>query len=349
MSGELAIVSQSGESINFYDISSGEKTGHIDSLTAEPHELCFDAKRKLLYCSHAYHYGHYWKHGQNGHEISIIDTTTKKVVGTIDTRPARAPHGLILDNQGITLYASVEELPDNEGGGLIAIDLVSRKIVKTVASSSKPHWVVITKDAKKAYTCNKDSLFVSVLDLENERMVGKVDVPSCEQGSLSPDGRHAYFPSPSLKFGKNPADPRIIVVDTAIDQIVGDIKLERGALPTHVTSQGMILAGEYTYADEANGKKNAAWLAMYHPVTLKQIGAVEAGLWPLTIHSSPDGKTAMLSNTLDGTVSIVDLASRKEIKLLTVDPIQREGEEKSYHVGAHGMAFIGGKCGHGRE
>ena len=266
----------------------------------------------------------------------------KKVVDIIDTRPTKAPHGLILDQQKDTLYVSVEELPNQEsdGGGIIAIDLLIRKVIKTIPSAYKSHWFVMTPDAKKAYTCNKDASFISVIDLEREEMVGKIDVPGCEEPSMSLDGKYAYFPTPGFQFGKNPADPVIKVIDTATDQVLDDIKMDKSALSTHVGSRGTIFAGSYTCAVSGSATHTAdgAGLAMYHPETRQKLGEICAGVLPLTIRTSPDEKLGFLTSVTYGTVTVIDLESKTVLRTLEVDGKKRD--DKFMHVGAHGMAFI---------
>ncbi|KIW88915.1 uncharacterized protein Z519_10399 [Cladophialophora bantiana CBS 173.52] len=39
MSGTLAVVSQSGSSISFFDLGSGERTAYMTDIIPEPHEL----------------------------------------------------------------------------------------------------------------------------------------------------------------------------------------------------------------------------------------------------------------------------------------------------------------------
>ena len=338
MAGTLAVVSQTGQSLSFFDLAARERTIQITSLTAEPHELCRDPKRNVLYVSHAYRHGHYWTHEENAHEISVVDLATRKVTGMIDTRPARAPHGLAIDHQRDILYVSVEELPGEEGGGVIGIDLNTREIIKRIPSQFKSHWFTMTPDGKKAYTCNKVAPFISVLDLENERMTGKIDVTSSEEPSMSPDGRYAYFPTPGLQFGKNPVKPEIQVIDTTTDAIVRSIPLKSGAQSVHVGPLGTLLVGEYTFVEEGTTKSNSARLAVYEPKNWERVGEVEIGLWPLTIRCTPDEKTAFMTNIAHGTVSVIDLASKTVVKTLEVDT--KKVENKSIHVGAHGMAFI---------
>lgn len=337
----LAVVSQSGQALYFHDISTGQRTGCIKDLTAEPHELCHDTKRNLLYVGHAYRHGHYWNHGDNSHEISIVDVQTRKIVGQIDTHPARAPHGLVIDEPRDILYASVEELPGEGGGGVIGIDVSSRKIVKTVGSKAKTHWFLMTPDGKKAYTCNKTASFISILDLDKQVMTGTIPVDGCEEPCISPDGRYVYFPTPGMKWGSNPPQAAIQVIDTATDTIVKSIEVDAGLLSLHTTSLGSILSSHYHFspASTPNAPQyQAATLSMFDPHEYTKIGEVEIGILPLTIRSSPDGKTAFVANIVPGTVSVVDLTSMTVVRTIDVDLKPRS--DKQGHQGAHGMALI---------
>ncbi|MBA7490663.1 hypothetical protein ES702_01204 [subsurface metagenome] len=337
----LAVLSQSGQALYFHDIFTGQRTGYIENLIAEPHELCHDIKRNLLYISHTYRHGHYWAHGDNSHEISILDVETRKVVGEISTLPARAPHGLVIDETRDLLYVSVEELPGEEGGGIIGIDLSSRRIVKTVGSKFKTHWFVMTPDGNKAYTCNKTAPFISVLDLNNQKMTGTIPVDGCEEPCISPDGRYAYFPTPGMKWGLNPSQPAIQVIDTRTDTIVKSINVDAGMISLHTTVLGSILCAHYHFSPSSTPgepKYQAATLSMYDPHDYTKIGEVEIGLLPLTIRSSSDGKTAFVANIMPGTVSVVDLTSMNVVRTIDVD--QNPRSDKQGHQGAHGMALI---------
>ena len=113
------------------------------------------------------------------------------------------------------------------GGGarlrrrLVGIDLATWLVVKSISCKAPLHWFVVTPDGRKAYTANKQHAFISILDLEQERMTGTILVPEgCEEPDISPDGRLAYFPTPGLRFGHTPERTQVRVVDTKSDKIV---------------------------------------------------------------------------------------------------------------------------------
>ncbi|KAL8817879.1 MAG: hypothetical protein Q9191_008060 [Dirinaria sp. TL-2023a] len=340
MQGTLAVVSQSGESLSFFDLASGERTAHLPNLHAEPHELCFDAKRNLLYVSHAYRHGHFWVHGEYGHEISVIDGATKTCVDTIDTFPALGPHGLVLDESRDTLYVSVEELEKGKVGGLIEIDRQTRTITQKISSESKPHWFVMTPDGRKAYTCNKTQPFISIIDLHHTgggSFVGKIPVPSCEEPGISPDGKRAYFPTPGTTMGPAPANASIQVIDTATDKIIGSFPTGLGPQSVYVTALNTIMVGKYSF-DAATSAPGAGRLALYEAGTHALLGEVAVEKGPLTIRAAADGKTAFVANIFSGTVTVVDLVSMTVVRTLEVD--LTPDPAKNNHLGAHGMALI---------
>ncbi|KIX92309.1 uncharacterized protein Z520_12055 [Fonsecaea multimorphosa CBS 102226] len=336
MSGTLAVVSQSGSTISFFDLASGERTAYMTDLISEPHELLFDSKRNVMYCSHAYHHGHFWTHGDNRHQISVIDPDKKEVIDVIETKPALGPHGLVLDAERDILWSSYEEHETGSSGGVIGIDLETRKVIKQAESSTKTHWFVVTPDGKKAFTCNKTADFISVLDLYNERMIGKIETPGgSEECSISLDGKHAYFPTPGASLSNIPENPEVLVIDTATDKIVDRIPLEHPALSTYVAGDGKILVGEYLSAE---GSGFEGRLAVYDSQTHKLVGKTKIGSVPLTLRASPDGKLGFTANIFAGSVSVVNMSTVEVIKTLVVDT--ERSKFSNLCQGAHGMVHF---------
>ncbi|KAF2503358.1 putative surface layer protein [Lophium mytilinum] len=337
----LAVVSQSGESISFFNNITGEFTDRTENLAAEPHDLAYDSPRNLLYVSHTYSHGHYFAHGSICNTISVIDATTRKFTDAIELTPFGGPHGLSISPDNTILYATVETGFPN-GGGLIGINLASRTIVKSIPSDSRAHWFALTPDGKKAYTSNMNSPFISVLDLESEQLVKKIPVTGSSQGAVSVDGRFAYFPTPSAQM-KLEIQPTIEVVDTSTDEIVKTIPFDEGIGALHVTALGKILVVVYRLEEGASTaalKPKPGGLIVLDPTSFESIGEVEVGKFPLSLRSSPDGLTGYVANVFGGTVTVVDLESMSVRRTIDVDTKPRA--DKAFHQGAHGMALIRG-------
>src|SRR5476649_1765308 len=84
--------------------------------------------------------------------------------------------------------------------------------------------------------------------------------------------------------------------------------------------------------------KDEAMLAIVDPVSGNVLGRVPVGVGPHELVTSTDGKTAFASNYGTGpapgrTISMIDLASQKEVRRIDVSPLSRP----------HGLAFANGK------
>ena len=345
----LAAISQTGESLTFFPLSPtstsnpNQPTHHLPNLIPEPHELTHDPKRNILYLTHAYAHGWYGAHGEDGHAISVIDCGRKEVVDVIDISPAKGPHYALLDEGRDVLWACVEGGLEGEkahAGGIIGIDLATRKVIASIASGYKSHWFVATPDFRKAYTCNKDGGYISVIDLVGAKLVKQIPAPGGnEQPSISKDGRFAFFPTPTLTVGMREGYAGgfgISVVDTASDEIVRTIGTGWQVLTTHTTASGLLLAGLIMGRDaESDG---LAILSADAGEGYKELGRVVVGRGPLTVVSDEEGRRAYVANAMAGTVTVVDLERFEVVRTIEVDVTKKEG--KSMHVGAHGMALL---------
>lgn len=341
----LAVISQSGQTLNFFDPTTGHRTGQVADLIAEPHELCLDDRTGLLYISHTYQNGWYAGHGDFVSSISVFDCKFRAVVDVIDISPYLGPHYLLIDKQRNLLYASVEggiaeDTPDK--GGIIGIDLQTQEVVKRIASGHKSHWFVMTPDGSKAYTCNKEAGFISVIDLISERLLQTIAMPGgSEQPGISRDGSLAYFPSPAI--GAIGYDPCIKVIDTVSDKISQSFLLETGAVTVHVDSLDRLLVGLYRMeVDKFTSRPIPSYGGVacfnFTGLSYERTGTVETGLIPLTVLSHPNGDTTYASNVLSGTLSIIDVATMSVKSVLEVDTEKRK--DKAMHQGAHGIALI---------
>ncbi|WP_438289929.1 YncE family protein [Streptomyces sp. HUAS TT7] len=329
----LAVVSQSGPSVSFFDAASDQYLGSLETI-AQPHELCFDPTQRLLWCSITYSSGFYGANGGPRTQLTAIDPDTRSIVEVVDLAPELAPHGLALDTARGRLYVTVEGSADRTGG-VLAIDTRTRRPVGRIdAGTPGPHWVAIDAAGRTGYVTSKEARFVSALDLERGVLTAKVEVPGSEGIAVSPDGTHAFVAAPFLG-GAGSTTPGIKVIDITTASVVDTLPLEDAAMPVHLTSTGRLLAGEVRVEnDPASGGSRMApgRLTVFSADTHKRLGDVEVGLCPLTITSSPDGRLAYVACHASSTVDVVDLETLK-----TLNRIDHAALGES---GAHGLAYI---------
>ncbi|MET9799552.1 YncE family protein [Streptomyces sp. NPDC006368] len=337
----LAVVSQSGPAVVFFDAVTYDRLGEV-RVPYEPHELCFDAARRLLYCTITYRSGFYRANTGRARELVVIDPDERRAVEVVDLAPEWAPHGLALDPAGELLWVSVEArgaeegAPTAEEGALVALEAGSRKPVRRIpVGAPGPHWFVLTPDGRRAYTANKEAPFLSVVDLGAGVTDGRIAMPGGSEGiAVAPDGRYVYVAGPKGDGGGGGArgDGGVRVVDTATGAVVRTLPTEGPVLPVHVTSTGLVLAGELRGAAGGSppGGQGPGVLHVYEGDAVR--ARVPVGAFPLTITSSPDGRHGYVAAVSASTVTVVDLAAGAVAATLEVG---RPGEP-----GAHGMAYV---------
>jgi YVTN family beta-propeller protein len=291
----LIMIDKRGGFVRFFDPATLKEVSTLQ-LEAPPHELAISADHKTAYVP-LYGDGVYGNNPNPGHKIVAIDLTTRKVSGTIDVSPYQAPHGLQVDTNGL-LYASCDL-----SRKFLVIDPKSRTIQAAIDTEGTGHWAAVLPDGSKAYVANKnDRLFVSVIDLKARKMVGRVPMPKGTQGiTASPDGKRVI----AIDF----TDPQFYVIDTATDKIVDTVVVEKntiGPFRARYSPDGTILIT----ANHMNALANIFDARNLHaPQKTLTVGQQAFG-----IAFSADGKTALVSNHGDGTISVIDLTKNQVVQ-----------------------------------
>jgi YVTN family beta-propeller protein len=293
----LIMIDKRGGFVRFFDPVALTEVGALQ-LEGPPHELAISPDHKTAFVP-LYGDGVYGANPNPGHQIVMIDLTSRKVSGVIDVSPHRAPHGLQVDNNG-TLYASCDE-----SRKLLIIDPKTRAIQAAIDTVGTGHWAAVLPDGSKAYVANKnDRMFVSVIDLKARKMIGQVPMPKGTQGiTASPDGKRVI----AIDF----VDPKFYVVDTATDKIVDTITVEKnttGPFRARYSPDGSMLI-------TANHVDRLANIFDARNLRAPQ-KTVTVGPQAFGVAFTADGKTALVSNHGDGTISVIDVAKGQVTKSL---------------------------------
>jgi YVTN family beta-propeller protein len=156
-------------------------------------------------------------HGRNpnpGHLLCIFDLINRKHVGDIDLRPYIAPHTLRLGPDGL-IYITCEN-----SAVVAVIERRTHTVIDVIDSgSTNGHRLVIAPDGRRLYTENEEDGTVSIIDLPNRKLLGKVKTPRALAGiALSADGRTVV--------AVDDEEPTLFLIDTTSEEVVDTVRLE---------------------------------------------------------------------------------------------------------------------------
>ncbi len=284
----LFMVDKLGAHLRFFDPVTFREKSALE-VSANPHDFAFSADHHLAYVP-IYGDGVYGKNPHPGHEIDIVDLQTQRIVGTIDVAPYRAPHGIQIARDGM-VYVTCDL--DRK---VLVIDPKARTIKATIDTEGTGHWLALLPDGSKMYVANKnDKPFISVLDLKTRKMIGKIPAPNGTQGiAASPDGK--------LVVAMDFTEPVLIVIDPRTDKVTDRIPLKsqtQGGYKVSFSPDGRRLLTMNLTAKLAN---------VFDTANLRGDQKVlPTGKDPMGFAFSADGKTALVANHGDGSVSVIDL------------------------------------------
>lgn len=201
---------------------------------------------------------------------------------------------------------------EKDDRSLAIVDPGSLKIVGRVEAGDDPHEVEASDDGKFAYISNYGAFgsnpghTLSVVDLVNQKRL-----PSVELGALvAPHGLEQiggkiYFTAEGSKvIGRyDPASQKIDWVLGIGQNRTHMLVVAKDAVFTSNVNSDSISILEHNKNGDVSG-----WTETYIPV----------GKGPEGFDVSPDGKELWAANSGDGTVSVVDLASRKVVATIDV-------------------------------
>jgi YVTN family beta-propeller protein len=291
-----------------------------------------------------------------GGDISVIDLATHKVVGTIPASVVgEDPDDVIANRAGTLIFLSRLDAEDViaisteteqvvwrvavggrpnhltlsaderflyvplfDKGNLVVIDTETRKIVASPAVGVGAHGTLLSPDGKRVYVGsigdNQLTVVTSGGDFKVEKIIKLPD--GVRPFQLSPDERFAYVQLSRLHG--------FVVVDLAKDTIVRTVNLPvLKALPKptlekslYVMNHGLGLSPDAHYLVASASMSEFA--AIYSFPGLELLGTVPVGHEPNWVVFSKDSKYAYVSNRRDDTISVIDLAARKEATRIPV-------------------------------
>jgi DNA-binding beta-propeller fold protein YncE len=256
-----------------------------------PHEVAIAPDGRTAYVS-VYGDGVFGNNPHPGHTIAVIDLVTSRMVGSIDVAPSRAPHGMQVDAAG-RLYVACDL--DHK---LLFIDPQTRRIEAVIDTGVTGHWIALAPEQGRIYVSAHGSApFISVVDVKERRVLGRIPIENGTMGiTVSPDGHTV--------LAADAAAPLLHIIASPEDREIGQVRVE--GVATGLYKVFYSPDGHYVLTCLPSGQIN---IFDAHDLTAPQRIVHAPGTALMGFAFAADGRSALVGNHGQGTVSRIDLAT----------------------------------------
>lgn len=225
--------------------------------------------------------------------VDVIDQRTFKVIRSF--RVGKQPQHVTPSYDMKTLWVLCD-LNDR----LIEVDPLTGKEGRSIFVKD-PYNMYYTPDGKYALVCAERIRRLNFLDAKTMKLKNSLEIPyrGIDHLDFSANGRYLLA---SCEF-----DSQVIKVDTEAQKLVGHVALKAGGMPQDVklSPDGRVF---YVADMMADG------VYMIDGESMQIIGFLPTGIGAHGLYVSRDSKYLYVSNRGEGSVSVVDLATRNEVR-----------------------------------
>ncbi len=194
---------------------------------------------------------------------------------------------------------------EKSGAALAIVDPATLQIIAHVPANPNPHEVAT--DGKYAYVSNSRANEITVIDIAARKLVNGIDLSpiGAIHGLVMAKGKLYFANEPARTMGRY--DP----ISKKIDWILGT-----GIARTHMIS----LSDKHDNKIFATSTSNGAAVILEKPVDTDGttsdwvINLIPTGPRAEGLDISPDGRELWVNNVNDRTISVIDIASKKEVE-----------------------------------
>ncbi|GAC1532183.1 MAG: hypothetical protein NVS3B12_09460 [Acidimicrobiales bacterium] len=185
------------------------------------------------------------------------------------------------------------------------IDPVADRVVASVAVAPNPHHIYAVPGTNEAYVTHLTGCALDVVNLVDHQVIGQIGTRFGPRHlSFSSDGRLAYI--------VDYYDQAVTVIDTASNSTVGEIPT--GPYPNYTETTAV---GNRVFV--VNSGANTVTVARAHaPFTV--IKTVTVGSKPFDLALARDGRTLVVTNAGDDTVSFLDAQTLSVMATVSIGP-----------------------------
>ncbi len=184
-----------------------------------------------------------------------------------------------------------------ENSAVVAvIDPATNKVVDAIGSgSTNGHRLIIAPDGQRLYTENEEDATVSVIDLPNRKLVGKIETPRPLAGiAISADGRTVV--------AVDDAEPALFLIDTQAGRVRDEVRLEgvpkAAQIARYAPDNSMIGVTSL----------NSGTVSLIDP-SFREQTAIKVGSQPMDM--AFHGDELFVACQGDGSVHVIDIPNRR--------------------------------------
>ncbi len=202
------------------DVETGQRQGTLVTGVA-PHEAAGDSAGGLVVATN------YGTQENAGFSLTVLDLKRMRVSRTIPLGRFRRPHGIQYFRDGDRVAVTAED-----SQMVLVVNVRTGKIDKAIPTTQKlSHMLVLSPDEKRVYVSNIRSGTISVLDIDDSRLVANLPVGEGVEGlDLSPDGKQLWL--------ANRRADELLIVDTAALEIIDKVPCPGSPIRVRFTPDG---------------------------------------------------------------------------------------------------------------
>ena len=285
-----------------------------------------------------------WVSSEKDDAITLIDTTTLAVKGTVPTcqrgrhvqrlpdgnvmlactesnaaevfdaasaKPLRRiplgdePEAFDVSPDGRTIYVSNED-----AGEASFIDAASGKVTRTIKVGQEPEGVKVSADGRTLYVTSEVASMVHVIDVGQGKVVKNVKVGQRPRRmAITPDGKELWV--------TNELDASVSIVSTATHEVLATLGFQvKGARAEDITPVGIAMTRDGRRAFVTLGRANHVAFVDVPARRVTDLVLVGKRAWNVALDKAE--KRLWVVNGMSDDVTVVDIAAAKAVKSIPV-------------------------------